>query len=267
MKKVFFISLIALAVLVLNYNSYSTDNKKPTKPQTTDKKTEQQAKTPAEKPAVAEGAKLEIVGGDTYNWNDVKPKDSPLKGTVKLKNIGTETLIISEVKPGCGCTTKKLEKDTIPPGDEAALDITLNIGSTPGPVTKSVRISSNDPKSPKQLYLKCNVVTPLNIIPANISLRDMVVGVESTTMVTIKNTSNTEVDLYDFKVSEGAAINTQGTVKLKPNESVDIQIKVKPEKAGYMGITLDCKTSNPEQMSIHVRGGGQVKESPILNSK
>ena len=30
--------------------------------------------------------KLTIIGGDTHDWGKVKPKDDPLKATIKIKN-------------------------------------------------------------------------------------------------------------------------------------------------------------------------------------
>jgi predicted CDP-diglyceride synthetase/phosphatidate cytidylyltransferase len=41
--------------------------------------------------------KMEFVGGDTYNWGKVSPKDSPLKTVMKMKNTGDEVLVITEV--------------------------------------------------------------------------------------------------------------------------------------------------------------------------
>lgn len=54
--------------------------------------------------------KISIQGGDTQDWGKVKPKDSPLKASIKITNEGSEELKISDVRPGCGCTTAPLDK-------------------------------------------------------------------------------------------------------------------------------------------------------------
>ena len=90
--------------------------------------------------------KIEIVGGDTHDWGKVKAKDSPLKAVIKLKNVGNEILKITDVHPGCGCTkTAELDKKELKPGEIATTEISLNLGTLSGDVTKSVSISSNDP--------------------------------------------------------------------------------------------------------------------------
>jgi hypothetical protein len=39
--------------------------------------------------------KIEILGGDTYNWGEIRPNQSPLRAKVQLKNVGKETLKIN----------------------------------------------------------------------------------------------------------------------------------------------------------------------------
>ena len=62
---------------------------------------------------------MEIIGGDTYNWGKVKPGKNPLKATILVRNIGNEELHITQVRPGCGCTTAPLDKDKLKQGDTA----------------------------------------------------------------------------------------------------------------------------------------------------
>jgi len=112
--------------------------------------------------------KLEIEGGDTYNWGKVNYKNSPLKANIKLKNVGTEVLKITEVKPGCGCTTAPLDKYEIAPGDYATLSVSLNISTYTGETVKSIRISSNDPQNgDKYLFIKADVYRPIVVNPSN----------------------------------------------------------------------------------------------------
>ena len=42
--------------------------------------------------------KIEIVGGDTYDWGEVNGNKSTLKAKVKITNTGTEKLNITKVK-------------------------------------------------------------------------------------------------------------------------------------------------------------------------
>ncbi len=97
--------------------------------------------------------KIEIVGGDTYDWGTVKRTDDPLRAKIKIKNVGTEVLKITEVKPGCGCTTAPLDKNELKPGEEASLDVTLRITGYQGNVTKKCQNSLERPNKSKQISL------------------------------------------------------------------------------------------------------------------
>lgn len=213
--------------------------------------------------------KIEIVGGDSYDWGTVKPTQDPLKAKVKIKNVGNEVLKITEVKPGCGCTTAPLDKTELKPGEEAALDVTLRIAGFSGNVVKSVRISSNDPANPnKYLYLKANVFYPISITPTSyFAFNEMIVGQEATAKVTLKNNTNESITISDVQVvPENLNVNLPKKLTLKAGESYDIIAKVIPDKKGYFNCTIKMKTNNPDQKEIVIPGYGNVKESQLFNN-
>ncbi|MEM7228380.1 MAG: DUF1573 domain-containing protein, partial [Planctomycetota bacterium] len=42
--------------------------------------------------------------------------------TFKFSNVGTDTLVIDQIKPSCGCTTTQLEKMVYEPGESAEIE-------------------------------------------------------------------------------------------------------------------------------------------------
>ncbi len=213
--------------------------------------------------------KLEIVGGDSYDWGTVKPTQDPLKAKIKIKNVGTELLKITEVKPGCGCTTAPLDKNELKPGEEASLDVTLRIAGFSGNVTKSIRIASNDPSNPnKYLYLKANVFHPISITPTSyLAFNEMTVGQEATAKVTLKNNTSQDITITDVEVvPDNLNVNLPKKLVLKANESYDVIAKFIPDKKGYFNCSIKMKTSNSDQKEIVIPGYGNVKESPIFNN-
>ncbi len=213
--------------------------------------------------------KIEIVGGDSYDWGTVKPTQDPLTAKIKIKNAGTESLKITEVKPGCGCTTAPLDKNELKPGEEATLDVSLRIAGMQGNVVKSIRIASNDPNnSNKYLYLKANVFYPISISPTSyFAFNEMTVGQEATSKVTIKNNTNENITLSEVQVvPENLNVNLPKKLVLKAGESFDVVAKVVPDKKGYFNCTVKMKTNNSDQKEIIIPGYGNVKESPIFNN-
>ena len=71
--------------------------------------------------------KLIMVAGDTYDWGVVTDLAAPLKSRIELKNVGTQEVVIDEVKPTCGCTLAPLEKNRLQPGESTFMNITLSL--------------------------------------------------------------------------------------------------------------------------------------------
>lgn len=213
--------------------------------------------------------KIEIVGGDTYDWGKVTPKDSPLKAKIKLKNAGNETLNIENVKPTCGCTTAPLDKNKLEPGETATMDVALNITNRNEQVSKSIRISSNDPNNAmKVLQLKANVVVEVEVGPTPYFVyRDMEVGKETESSIKITNNSQKSISIELQESSpDNLIINFPKKVSLKPGESKDIISKIVPQTAGYFSSKVTLKTTHPDFDTIVIPGYGNVKESKIFNN-
>ena len=224
------------------------------------------------------GPRLLIIGGDVHDWKDVRPKDDPLSCVFKLVNVGIDTLIIKEVKPGCGCTKEKLDKEKLSPGDTATLSLTLRIGGQQGLIQKSVSLKTNCEKNPqKTLILKANVKHPISLSPTMFVFNNLVVGAEDTSAVTLKNATDGDMMLSAFELppnaflsiknSKDAVLNINNPVIVKAGESIKLTLRVKPDKAGGFGLTLKMKTTHPDYQTYTISAHGTAKESPIYNNK
>jgi hypothetical protein len=223
----------------------------------------------AQKDKDAPKPKLVIVGGDTYDWGLVSPKDNPLKSVIIIKNEGNAPLKITKVKPACGCTTAPLNKSELAPGDTTAINITLRIGSRASSVHKTVRIASNDPVSPnKILHLKCKVFLPLELSPTPyFTFNPMKVGTESKSTLKLKNNTKKTVTLSDIEIKPADMIvNIKPGQKIKPGQIIEITARYKPKKAGYFNCSVKMKTTAKDMPSLYISGYGNVQESSIFNN-
>ncbi len=65
----------------------------------------------------------------------------------KFKNVGDKPLIISKVKPSCGCTASDYSKDPVPPGEEGYIEVSFNSTGRIGKQNKTVEVFANtEPK-------------------------------------------------------------------------------------------------------------------------
>jgi len=74
--------------------------------------------------------------------------------TFWIKSIGKDTLRITKIVPGCGCTQAPLSDSVLAPGDSAALDIMLSTRSYRGYLSKRPYFLTN--ASGEKQYLKIN---------------------------------------------------------------------------------------------------------------
>lgn len=221
--------------------------------------------------------KIEIVGGDVYNWGDVRLSEGPLKATIKIKNSGDKELIVQNVKPSCGCTTAPLDKDRLKPGETANVDVTLKI-SNGGKISKSIRIASNDPAVPnKMLTITANVIEMLKIEPNSyIRFKELQVGKESMATVSLFNNDKIPMKIsktahepsymiVSFISSKGEVLNNDAVIA--PGQKIDIKVKVTPQSTGYFKSNIKLSSDHPDHKLIEINGYGSVNESPIYNAK
>ena len=64
-------------------------------------------------------------------------KGSSVPHSFWFTNEGTDTLIITKVKPTCGCTIASGEGLVVPPGGKASIDVVFNSSRFNGKITKS----------------------------------------------------------------------------------------------------------------------------------
>jgi hypothetical protein len=80
-----------------------------------------------------------------------------------FKNTGRNPLILSNVRPSCGCTVPKWSKEPIKGGDESNIQVKYNTRIV-GSFSKSVTVYSNATNSPVVLKIKGNVVAKHTVI-------------------------------------------------------------------------------------------------------
>ncbi|MDR1876351.1 MAG: DUF1573 domain-containing protein [Flavobacteriaceae bacterium] len=79
---------------------------------------------------------------ETYDFKEIE-KGAEVTHIFKFTNVGKRPLIISEVRPSCGCTTPKYTKDPVAPGKKGSITVTFDSSNFEGTVYKSVAVSGN----------------------------------------------------------------------------------------------------------------------------
>lgn len=220
--------------------------------------------------------KLEIEGGNTYDWGNVTPEQNPLKASIKLYNKGTQLLEIKRVKPGCGCTTAPLDTNLIEPGKYATLDVTLNVSTYDGPVTKSISIFTNEPEERTLLMIKANVMRPITVFPKFLSFPKLFLNEESVGKVVITNNTDQPVTITEVQATArviAGAVDGEATMKvnieagtvIKPNQPFTLEATLLPKAAGRLSSKVTLKTDSKEVPLIEISGWGNIVDPDEAN--
>lgn len=212
--------------------------------------------------------KLEIVGGDTYDWGTVAP--GKLTTVVEVKNAGNADLSISEVRPSCGCTAAPIDKNLLKPGEIGKISVTLDVSTRSGPTEKTVSITSNDPAGAVRiLRLRANVRRALEITPAPyIVITDGKVGVESAaTPIRITNKSDAAITLSVPEFTQGnvkVRFDMKDKRELKPGEELELKAFVTPQEQTHIFGQAKMKTSSTEIPTLDLSISGNIaKQEPV----
>jgi hypothetical protein len=92
----------------------------------------------------------------SFDFGKVKKGDK-VQHVYEVTNTGKNPLVISEVKPGCGCTVPDFTKEPILPGKKGKITLHFDSSSFDGNVQKYADVYANVEKSPIKLTFTANI--------------------------------------------------------------------------------------------------------------
>lgn len=91
-----------------------------------------------------------------FKFGKIKKGDK-VEHVYEVTNTGTNPLVISEVKPACGCTVPDYTKDPILPGQKGKITLKFDSTNFDGMVTKQAEVFANVEKSPILLTFSADI--------------------------------------------------------------------------------------------------------------
>jgi hypothetical protein len=202
--------------------------------------------------------KFHVVGGNEFDFGDVL-SFTPAKRILIIKNLGTETLTLSNIDASCGCTATLLSNDHIAPNDSSTLTITFNSKQFAGKVHKAVSIVTNDTTNRAiDIKFTANVLRILEIEPEYLFIRTAIdsTGYQNTV---IKNVGSDTIKILSV-ISTSNLITTKLTKDIiKPSEETTLSATFTPKSNGIVNGNVELKTDHPKLPLLKVRFVGWVK--------
>jgi hypothetical protein len=178
------------------------------------------------------------------------------KGKIVLKNIGNDTLRIFSVQPTCGCTAVKQPKAFLLPGESDDVELEFNSAGYRGKVEKHVSINTNDPTSQ---FITVRLLADVREILQPISgsnmlwMKDITIGKPITQIVAVKNVSGSPIAIQGDSVSSASISIKMEKKTLQPDDTLNIQVTVVPNKLGYSNEHFYIITNHKIQPFVEIR--------------
>jgi hypothetical protein len=199
------------------------------------------------------------IESDIYDFGSIL-KGTTVVHTYVIKSVGQDTLIVSKVRPTCGCTLAPLSSDHIAPGQEATVRAAFNTRKFNGRVEKYIFVDSNDPISP---YLKVSFTAVINNPLATIQTDPLEADFGS-----IKSGANAEAKVHltnadqkpmDLVIAEQSSADIKAKflkAHLEPNSATDLVLDITPHSNGEIkeSITIDSPTNDDARITIPITG-------------
>ena len=142
-----------------------------------------------------------IINPETFDFGEV-PSGESVQATFTLRNAGDEPLHINHVRTSCGCTTSRLDKRELAPGEETPLTATLSLRNRSGPQHQRVTIASNDPDAPsRQAHIQGTAVQYLTLTPSAVLLFSAPQGQSITRTLSLHSENQTPFQLLSIEVT------------------------------------------------------------------
>ena len=92
-----------------------------------------------------------------HNFGNIK-KGEKVEHIYEVTNTGNNPLIISNVKPGCGCTVPDYTKEPILPGKKGKITLHFDSTNFDGAVNKAADVFVNVEKAPVRVTFSANIL-------------------------------------------------------------------------------------------------------------
>ena len=214
--------------------------------------------------ALATGAfaapKLEVHPSAEFKFG-FAPQNSQLITTYWLYNAGDDTLKISKVQPGCGCTSAPLEKSAVAPGDSAKLQITFDSKSMMGMTSKRIAVSTNAERPDTNLQFLAEIVRrpdstwPMTVLPYKLDLTQMGEKVRDRITMTLQNVGPDPISLKSISVPS-ELFSVKFPDQIAGNQTAKVELVLTPEavkKEFVSSMTIEVTGKEEYRYSIPVK--------------
>ena len=200
----------------------------------------------------------------TYDFGQAKAGDM-VKHEFIFTNTGNQLLVVSDVRPGCGCTTTGSWDRQVEPGKTGKIPIQFNSANFGGTVMKPVTVTCNDPTQPTvTLQIKGTVSKPIDVNPMY-AMFNVTSDAQTNETKVVRIVNNLPEPLT---VSDLTCTNKFFKAELKtvrPGKEFEVHVTtVPPFNSGTAQAQVTLKTSSPQMPVITINAFAMVQQAVLV---
>ncbi|MBN2288895.1 MAG: DUF1573 domain-containing protein [Candidatus Glassbacteria bacterium] len=180
------------------------------------------------------------------------------EGDFVIRNVGSDTLAIKNVRSSCGCTAAIVDKNNLGPNEQTKLKARFSSGNYKGTVSKKIFVYSNDPQNAIiALEVKAEVKVDLDVSPMMIYFSGLKAGDRVSRLISLKNVSDSTITIQEISSTVPDIKIDLSKMKIAPGEESSLRLVVdKLEKDTKLTGSLTIRTtSRQEKITVQIYGG------------
>lgn len=183
---------------------------------------------------------------ESYDFGEIFEGDGATH-IFNVTNTGTEPLVISQVRPSCGCTTPEWSTDPILPGKSGTIKANYNTQGRVGFFNKSIEITTNGDVAYTTVYIKGSVIpkSEKKYTDVEIKLSPKIIlekeahnfgkvekGAKLPVRIKVTNLGRSDLKIYQIVAACGCVSINSKQEFIKSGESGTIEVVYSPTGSG-----------------------------------
>jgi hypothetical protein len=176
-------------------------------------------------------AQLKVLEGNEISFGKIFQTGKNVHEELTLKNVGNESIRITNIHTSCGCTVASISDSLIPPGKQTKVKIEFNPTGYIGAVTKYIFIVSSDPKNQMiEVKMTGYVAYAVQPTPNYVTFYNVKLGKTDSTSITLSNMSDETLEITKIDLPSNELSYRLSRKTLKPGEFADLELYLNAKK-------------------------------------
>jgi hypothetical protein len=177
------------------------------------------------------------------------PDDVEVSHLFLIKNVGDDSLFITNVRASCGCTYAPISKSRLGPGETTDLEVVFNSRKFRGETQKAIYVSTNDTSSLSSYVTVSAKIGLLNPLVATYPEKVIFGSFPEVKKIWVKNIANSKIflstiyaplEFIDFSIQKQS---------LDPQDSTQVTLSLKkPLEKPQLKTSITFGVEGPEKV-------------------